>query len=69
MAASKTTKTVKLVGPEHVRMTLDVDGEKYEVKDGTVTPELPEGKVPESLYGFGFYHPKDEGQSVAEKTK
>jgi hypothetical protein len=47
-------KTVKLVGPVDVYLNFTVDGKTYVASNGTVTPDLPEGQVPPSLWGYGF---------------
>lgn len=47
-------KTVKLVGPKDVELTFVQDGVPYRVANGEVKPELPEGKVPDNLFGLGF---------------
>ncbi len=45
---------MKLTGPASVSLSLQIDGETYQVANGTVTPEIPDGKVPNRLYGLGF---------------
>lgn len=47
-------KTVKLVGPTDVNLSFALDGVSYIVANGTVTPDLPEGQVPLSLWSYGF---------------
>lgn len=47
-------KLVTLAGPQHVHFTFEQDGQVYQVGNGTVTPRLEEGRVPSTLFGYGF---------------
>lgn len=45
---------MKVTGPVGVTLQFEIDGIGYQVADGTVTPEIPDGLVPRRLYALGF---------------
>lgn len=60
-------KTVKLKGPKEIHRQFEVDGVQYLAANGTVTPDLPEGKVPDNLFGLGFVVVSEEVSEKASK--
>lgn len=44
-----------LQGPVDINMDLLIEGVRYQVRGGSVTPQIPEALVPTNLYSLGFY--------------
>jgi hypothetical protein len=45
---------MKLKGPKDVSTTLIIEGKKYVVANGTITPEIPDALVPDVVWSWGF---------------
>ena len=60
---------MNLIGPAGVSLSLVIDGIAYSVANGTVKPEIPDGKVPSHLFGLGFHRVEEIQPTASEDAQ
>lgn len=46
---------MKLTGPPELNACMVIEGVQYIIANGSITPEIPDDLVPDTVYALGFY--------------